>query len=65
MKSDYKEKKTLITVCSACKRACCWQGEFMCDDSREASTVEKTIAQLEKLDLENPEWWLNDYEDRI
>lgn len=25
-----------ITICAECKRACCWQGEFMCDAAKDA-----------------------------
>lgn len=36
----------MVTVCDACMRACCWQGEFMCDYADMAGTVERTVAQL-------------------
>lgn len=36
----------VVTVCSACLRACCWQGEFMCDAADMAGTVERTVRQL-------------------
>lgn len=36
----------LVTVCSACFRASCWQGEFYCEEYRSAGTVDKTIAEL-------------------
>lgn len=36
----------LVTVCSACMRACCWQGEFMCDGAEMVGTTERTVAQL-------------------
>ena len=35
-----------IIVCDCCLRACCWQGEFMCDYADGAGTVEKTVAEL-------------------
>lgn len=35
-----------ITVCDKCLRYACWAGEFMCDESRNAGTTEKTVAQL-------------------
>ncbi len=47
-----------ITVCSECKRACCWCGIFMCEDARGASTVEITIAQARALGREHPDYWL-------
>jgi len=46
-----------VTVCAKCLCASCWQGIFMCDESREAGTVEKTIKQLKKLKLESPHYW--------
>lgn len=49
-----------ITVCDNCLQASCWLGMFMCDHSREASTVEKTIEELEKLNLEHRDWWFKD-----
>jgi hypothetical protein len=49
------EKK--VTVCDACLRACCWQGEFYCEDYKHAGTVEKTVAELRKLRLENEHYW--------
>jgi len=42
-----------ITVCSECLTAACWHGEYMCDSSRYASTVEKTVDQLIELNKEN------------
>jgi hypothetical protein len=35
-----------ITVCDKCLCACCWHGEFMCDEAKYAGTVEKTIREL-------------------
>lgn len=51
--------KETITVCSACLRACCWQGQFMCDDAKHAGTKEMTRAELEAMKprRENPEYW--------
>ena len=43
----------LITVCDACFRACCWQGEFMCEGARNAGTTEKSVAELRKMKLDN------------
>jgi hypothetical protein len=44
--SDPLDDSRLVTVCSACLRACCWQGTFMCDYAEGAGTVEKTVAEL-------------------
>lgn len=49
-----------ITVCSACLRACCWNGIFLCDESSGAGTVEKTVEELAALDLEHPDYWAHE-----
>lgn len=52
-----EDKTRKVTVCSDCLRACCWQGIFMCDTARGASTVEKTVAELDELDLEHADYY--------
>lgn len=47
----------LIMVCSACKTASCWHGEFMCDDAKHADTELKTVAELHKFNLEREDRW--------
>ena len=49
-----------ITVCSACLSAACWQGEFMCDDSYSAGTIEKRVNELIGLGIDHPDWWNNE-----
>ena len=49
-----------ITVCDKCLTASCWQGLFMCDDSKFAGTVEKTIDELKELNLEHSSYWKTD-----
>ena len=44
----------VITVCDACLTASCWHGEFMCEESRYAGTIEKTVEELNLLHLEHP-----------
>lgn len=44
----------LITVCDRCLRASCWHGEFMCEVSSIAGTVQKTAAELRRLNREHP-----------
>lgn len=56
------EAKTPITVCSKCLCASCWQGFFMCDESRTAGTVTRTRSELRPLGRENPEWWKDSLE---
>lgn len=53
---------TLITVCDKCKRACCWQGDFMCDRADTAGTKKLTVKRLKELDLEHPDYWEKDYD---
>lgn len=50
------ESKT-VTVCDKCLQASCWQGVFMCEEAREAGTVEKTVEELSKLGLEHSHYW--------
>lgn len=49
-----RDDARIITVCDKCFMACCWHGEFMCDESKEAGTVEKTVKELNQLNLEHP-----------
>lgn len=58
-----KSEEDLITVCSECHRACCWQGEFMCDESQFASTVQMTRKQLREGNYgEHEDYWKKDDE---
>lgn len=54
----------LITVCDKCCRSACWQGEFMCDDSYAAGTVQRKVSSLvldgTSLFGEHPDWWNRD-----
>ncbi len=58
--SEQDDDTRLVTVCSACLCASCWQGEFYCDDYRIAGTVEKTVEELKQLNLENACYWDDD-----
>lgn len=57
-RADELAAKT-ITVCDNCLRACCWQGEFMCDMAYGgAGTVEKTVKELRSLNAgEHESYW--------
>ena len=55
--SGKKELNCKVTVCDKCLKASCWQGVYMCNDTRNAGTVEKTIKELKKLKLENSSYW--------
>lgn len=53
---DFENK--IIEVCSECGRACCYQGEFMCAESRTAGTELMTVAELrEKQYGEHERYW--------
>lgn len=51
----------LITVCDTCNRACCWQGEFMCDNCYTAGTTERRVETLiadgTSAFGEHPDYW--------
>lgn len=59
------EQKTTITVCAACLCASCWQGIFMCQQSKTADIVEKTREELIALNREHPDYWEPDTAERI
>lgn len=46
-----------VTVCDKCLRACCWQGEFMCDNAIGAGTFDLDIRYLQARALEHPSYW--------
>ena len=50
-------QENTVTVCAECLQASCWQGEFMCEKSRFAETIEMTIEELEQLNLESEHYW--------
>lgn len=54
---DHRMPKTdyLVTVCSACRCASCWHGEFMCDASRTAGTVNVRASVLRAEAREHPD----------
>jgi hypothetical protein len=57
--ADNFENK-IIEVCSECKCASCWYGEFMCHEAARAGTKKYTVSDLRKLDLENEDNWSDD-----
>ena len=52
-------KSEKITVCDNCFEASCWQGIFMCEKSKNAGIVEKTVDELLELTTEHPSYWEN------
>jgi epoxyqueuosine reductase QueG len=53
-----------ITVCDQCFMACCWQGIFMCENSKNAGTIEMTIAELKGLGFEHADYWQQQIRER-
>lgn len=51
------EEERIVTVCDKCLTVSCWRGEFMCFESKEAGTVEKTVKELDELNLEHPSYY--------
>lgn len=46
-----------ITVCAECIEASCWLGEFMCEGSRNAGVIQKTVEELIRETGEHPSYW--------
>ena len=44
-----------VTVCSVCHCASCWHGEFMCEASRGAGTIDVRASELRGEDREHPD----------
>lgn len=55
----------LVEVCDKCLRACCWHGEFMCDESRNAGTIIVSESSLKRLNREHPDNWSDETSLRI
>jgi len=53
--NDFNKK--LIPVCSACLKASCWLGVFLCENAKTADVVEKPVHELRELSLEHPNYW--------
>lgn len=51
----------LVTVCDACLQSSCWHGIFMCEESKNAGTVQKTVRELRLLALEHSDYWVTRY----
>lgn len=52
--TDPDPKSRKVTVCGKCFTASCWHGVFMCDASRTAPTVDRTVAELDAMGREHP-----------
>lgn len=50
-----KDRDTrLVTVCAECLQASCWHGEFMCDRSQNADTLDVPVYELQRMKREHP-----------
>lgn len=47
-----RDPRKFVTVCDNCLRASCWHGEFMCQNSKNAGTVDLPVSTLRALNLE-------------
>lgn len=52
-----KKNSAKVLVCNKCLRACCWYGEFMCDDAIGAGLKILTVGDLKKLKRESSDYW--------
>lgn len=50
----------LVRVCSSCRCASCWHGEFFCDKARSASTVDVLASVLAVEHREHPSHFSED-----
>lgn len=48
----------MVTVCSNCKRSCCWHGYSMCDKSYFAGTIDIPLEEALKLGEEHESYIL-------
>ena len=55
---DFEE--SVVSVCAACFRASCWQGQFYCDNSRSADVVKLPVKELRRKGLESEHYWQED-----
>lgn len=55
-KSNLKDERQ-VTVCASCFMASCWQGQFMCEDARTSSAVDKNLSELKSMGLESAHYW--------
>jgi len=54
-----------VLVCDHCLRACCWYGEFMCDDRGGAGLGVLQVETLKRLSREHPEYWTAQYFQKV
>ena len=52
----------MVTVCSYCLRASCWQGKFYCDHAKSAGVTELPVKTSKKLKLEHPDFWKSSHD---
>ena len=47
-----------VVVCDKCLRASCWHGMFMCEEAKDAGTVERTRRELIALNRESTDYMM-------
>lgn len=60
MKFNQMKDTDQVTVCDSCLRASCVQGVSLCEEWRHAGTIEMTVKELKKLNLEPSDFWIHD-----
>lgn len=54
MVNAMSDRDYFVTVCDACRCASCWHGEFMCQESMTAGTVDVLASVLRAEGREHP-----------
>ena len=57
-----RRKERLITVCSECLKASCWQQVFCCEKFQSAGITRLAESRLRELNREPCDYWLTDEE---
>jgi hypothetical protein len=57
--------RRMITVCRACLRASCWQGQHPCERAAKLTSTRMPARTLRKLLLEAPHYWESEQADRV
>jgi len=55
-------KERIITVCSECLKASCWQQVFCCEKCQSAGIMRLPESRLRELNREQCDYWLTDEE---
>lgn len=58
-------EKRLVQVCDNCGRACCWHGDFFCDEYKNAGLKLKTVKALNQSKLEHASHYSTDVMEKV